>query len=186
MLGTLKKTFDIHGAPQKLMSIDLPETYRGFAIETEHIKMIVGGGHTSYVFPVKLNSPHAVTFQNLTIDESKDGTFAFVTSYTPTQEWITSWKAGESTKFDGLIELTPINLENGVSALAPTTKALSLKGEKISSIVPLPKTALAQVCSTVNYVYTIPYKCASGQHSPGEPCGLEVVTALGMQRYPIQ
>ncbi|RZK23230.1 MAG: hypothetical protein EOO43_08705 [Flavobacterium sp.] len=171
LLGPLKNVLGINSAPKKLMSIDLPETYKGFTVENSHVKMIVGGGHTSYVFPVKLSSPHAVTFQNLTIDESSSGTFAFITSYTPTKEWIDLWKEGKQGKFDGLIEVTPINLDNGSSG--PNIKeSFSLNTKKISSLSPLPKTALVQSCSTINYYYTIPYNCASGQHGPGENCGL--------------
>ena len=72
-LGNLKKQFNINNGLEKLMSLNLPEAFNGFAIETDSIKMIVANGHTSYVFPVKLNSPSAVTFQNLTIDEGQMG-----------------------------------------------------------------------------------------------------------------
>lgn len=86
-LGALKDFFLSPAAGKgKLMSVNTDETYEGFAIQTDSINVLEANGHTSYIFPVKLSSPRAVTFQNLTIDESAAGTLVFVNTYTPSKK----------------------------------------------------------------------------------------------------
>ncbi len=82
-LGILKQEF-VGSPPSKsnLMSIQTTETYLGFNIITDSIKVIRHKGHTMYVFPVALSSKRATSFQNLTIDEGPAGTVAFVNTYT--------------------------------------------------------------------------------------------------------
>jgi len=63
-LGNLKQQFNVKTGISKVMSINLPETYQGFAINTENIKTVERDGHVSYVFSIKLASRHAVSFQN--------------------------------------------------------------------------------------------------------------------------
>lgn len=88
-LGTLKQEF-VAASPlkSKTMSIQTDETYLGFKIITDSIKVIKDKGHTMYVFPVSLPSKRAISFQNLTIDESAERTLVFVNTYTPTKKWI--------------------------------------------------------------------------------------------------
>ncbi|SFG54900.1 hypothetical protein, partial [Pedobacter insulae] len=74
-LGNLKQEFmTALSSKSKKMSIHTDQTYLGFSIATDSIKVIKANGHTMYVFPVELPSKRAVAFQNLTIDEGPDGT----------------------------------------------------------------------------------------------------------------
>ncbi|MET0570714.1 MAG: hypothetical protein ABWZ79_04760 [Pedobacter agri] len=163
------------------MSLTVIETVGGFAVITYSIKIIVYENHTSYIFPLQQSSEPAVSFRNLTIDESPAGTFAFITTYTPTKNWIDDYSNGKAGKFDGLIQLTPIDLgNNGYQKNIIESRSMDLN--KLSSLNPIPKTSLAQMCSTITYVYTVPYKCASGQHGPGEDCGLSGSDRAGYAR----
>ena len=159
-LGTLKQEFVAASASKsKVMAINTAETYLGFKIITDSIKVIKAKGHTMYIFPVVLPSKRATSFQNLTIDESAAGTVAFVNTYTPTKKWTADWKKGRPGKFDGEISVKYLKLNNG--SKSPTQKTI----------------AVAQICTTTTYYFEIPYLCASGNHYPGETC-----TLLGDER----
>ncbi|MGA9637708.1 hypothetical protein [Flavobacterium sp.] len=83
-LGSLSKSFLIPTpSREKLMSVNTQDTYKGFALHTDSIKIIKSKDHTSYIFSVKQSSPRAITFQNLTIDEGPDGITSFVNTYVP-------------------------------------------------------------------------------------------------------
>ncbi|SFH08575.1 hypothetical protein, partial [Pedobacter insulae] len=167
-LGNLKQEFmTALPSKSKKMSIHTDQTYLGFSIATDSIKVIKANGHTMYVFPVELPSKRAVAFQNLTIDEGPDGTIAFVNTYTPTKKWIAEWRKGHSGKFEGDISITYLNLNNGTAP--KTTKAPTKSGIKN------PNTSLvAQICTSIDYFYEIPYACGSGQHAPWDTgCYLE-------------
>ncbi|MFD0940398.1 hypothetical protein [Pedobacter boryungensis] len=179
-LGTLKSSF-ITGpsSKSKLMAVNTEETYNGFAITTDSIKVIKANGHTSYVFPVKLSSKRAVSFQNLTIEESPTGTIAFVNTYTPSKKWIADWKAGHAGKFDGDIGVTYLNLNTGNLPSTLSNSKTNTQG-KISSTKDHNAISLAQVCNTTTYYYAIPYSCGSGQHGPGDSrCALTGSDAAG-------
>ncbi|MCY1527688.1 hypothetical protein D9M68_627640 [compost metagenome] len=158
-LGILKQQFVV--SKSKVMSINTAETYLGFNILTDSIKVIKDNGHTMYIFPVVLASKRAASFQNLTIDESTDGTVAFVNTYTPTKKWVQDWKNGHPGKFEGDISVTYLNLNNNYT---PTSGTSSTKGKTSTTV------SVAQICYTTTYYYEIPYACASGNHYPGEPC----------------
>ena len=60
------------------------------------------------------------------------------------------------------------------SSISSPNLNTTLRAGKLSSLKPLPKTSLAQVCNTVTYVYSVPYQCASGNHGPGDSgCALQ-------------
>ena len=179
-LGTLKKQLGINVAPERLMGIELAETYKGFTLITDSIKMIKNGEIISYIFPVKLSSPHAVSFKNLTIVESTGGTSAFVTTYTPTIAWIKDWREGHSGKFDGSIVVTPLDLGNGGNSVIPNVSS-TVKNKILSSLSPNTKISLAAPgCTEYTFVYQEPYKCGSGNHWPGDlNCTLTGAGAAG-------
>ncbi|RYF21549.1 MAG: hypothetical protein EOO42_10365 [Flavobacteriales bacterium] len=167
-LGNLKDIFLAPAASkEKTMFVHTTETYEGFSIETDSINVITAKGRTSYVFPVKLSSARAITFQNLTIDEGPTGTLVFVNTYTPTKKWIADWKAGKAGKFEGDISVSYLN--NGQLTLSNGT-ATSAKG-KIASANTDSKVALvdANGCETTTYYFPLPYNCASGNHGPFDP-----------------
>ena len=149
--GTLKEEFVVASASKsKVMSIHTAETYLGFKIITDSIKVIKAKGHTMYIFPVVLPSKKAISFQNLTIDESATGTVAFVNTYTPTKKWIEAWKKGHPGKFEGEVSVKYLKLNNG--SKSPIQKTI----------------AVAQICTTTTYYFEVPYNCASGEHAPGD------------------
>ena len=152
-LGSLKEEFvSASSSKSNLMSIQTAETYLGFNIITDSIKVIKDKGHTMYVFPVALSSKKAVTFQNLTIDEGPDGTVVFVNTYTPTKKWIAAWKKGHPGKFEGDIIVNYLKLNNGNTPISKKSTQNSI--------------AVAQICTTTTYYFEIAYFCASGQHYP--------------------
>lgn len=162
-LGALKDIFLSPTAGKgKLMSINIPETYNGFAVQTDSIKVLNTNGHTSYIFPVKLSSPNAITFQNLTIDESAKGTVVFVNTYKPTQKWIDDWKKGKEGKFDGDISVTYLSGNNNV---AGSSNKFSSNG-KIASTNNNLSVIDANGCNVTTYYFELPYNCGSGQHGP--------------------
>jgi hypothetical protein len=163
-LGTLKQEF-VAASPlkSKTMSIQTDETYFGFKIITDSIKVIKDKGHTMYVFPVSLPSKRAISFQNLTIDESAERTLVFVNTYTPTKKWIADWKEGHAGKFDGEISVTYLNLNNGSTSNSTGTANKKNNQNTIS---------VEQTCTTTTYYFQTPYLCASGNHYPGQDCYL--------------
>ena len=162
-LGALKDVFLSPTAGKgKLMSINIPETYNGFAVQTDSIKVLNTNGHTSYIFPVKLSSPNAITFQNLTIDESTKGTVVFVNTYKPTQKWIDDWKKGKEGKFDGDISVTYLSGNNDI---ASSSNKFSSNG-KIASTNNNLSVIDANGCNVTTYYFELPYNCGSGQHGP--------------------
>ena len=165
-LGALKDEFLLRPShQQKIMAINTPETFNGFQILTDSIKVIKDKGHVMYVFPVKLPSKRSISFQNLTIDEGPAGTIAFINTYTPTKKWIEEWKKGMPGKFEGNIGVTYLSLQN-TSPLKLADGGNSSSTGKISAVNNA--ISLTRSCSTITYYYAIPYKCASGQHYPGD------------------
>lgn len=163
-LGTLKQEFvAVSPLKSKTMSIQTDETYLGFKIITDSIKVIKDKGHTMYVFPVSLPSKRAISFQNLTIDESAERTLVFVNTYTPTKKWIADWKEGHAGKFDGEISVTYLNLNNGSTSNSSGTANKKNNQNTIS---------VEQTCTTTTYYFQTPYLCASGNHYPGQDCYL--------------
>jgi len=183
-LGTLSSALQTVGGKGKLMTINAPEVYSGFSINKDSVIVITANGHTSYVFQVPLSSPYARSFQNLTIDESKDGVLVFVNSYTPTKQWLADWKAGHAGKFDGSIEVTRLNISGNTALSSFQTTDNSdnsvRSGQKLSVIHGATPSALAQICETTTYYYSVPYNCGSGNHGPGDSaCNLTGDGAAG-------
>lgn len=170
-LGSLKVAFEKPLSRQgKLMAINTADTYAGFAVQTDNIKVIKANEHTSYIFPVKLSTPRATIFQNLTIDVSKTGTLIFINTYIPTQKWISEWKSGHPGKFDGNIGVTYLNSETDNSVSQAKTSATGVRG-KIASATFSERVSLAdgsQDCTTTTYYYQSAYNCASGRHGPND------------------
>jgi hypothetical protein len=175
-LGILGKSFHSNPGKDKLMSVDAPEVYEGFLINKDSVKVISAEGHTSYIFQVPLSSPYARSFQNLTIDITKERVIAFVNTYTPTRQWVQQWQAGHPGKFDGEIVMTPVNLgESKILGTLISEQSLSSsvnKGQTTSSLNSRPAVAVAQVCESTSYYYEVAYTCGSGLHLPGEACSL--------------
>lgn len=172
-LGNLKQQFNIRTGISKLMSINLPETFNGFAINTDNIKMVEREGHISYVFSVKLASPHAVSFQNLTIDQAKDKTIAFVSTYTPSKTWISNFKNKKYQPFEGEIKITRLNIDDDFQANA-TTLSTVINSKKLASLTSPSQNSLVLACSEY-FTYSVqPYPCNSSDlHMPGEGCAWE-------------
>ena len=148
-LGRLQQAFEKpQFSKEGNMLLNTEQTYEGFAIETDSIKMLTANGHTSYIFPVKLSSPRAVTFQNLTIDQSTEGTKIFVNTYTPTQQWIADWRAGKAGKFDGEISVSYLNGESNPSSLKGSSNNMAANGKIAYANVPNKIMLEQEACST--------------------------------------
>jgi hypothetical protein len=171
-LGTLNNMMSGSSRKEKLMSVNMPEVYEGFAVNKDSVIVISGNGHTSYVFQVALASPHSRSFQNLTIDESDDGIIAFVNTYTPSSSWISKWQSGQPGEFDGDISITRLNLTGNIITNTLESNGNSFgvanKKDNIISLNARPTLSYAQVCETTTYYYSVPYNCAGGNHGPGD------------------
>ncbi|MES2445816.1 MAG: hypothetical protein V4546_01465 [Bacteroidota bacterium] len=167
---------------QKTMSVNIPETFAGFQVLTDSIKVIRDKEHTMYVFPVKLSSKRTVSFQNLTIDQSNGKTKAFINTYTPTKKWIADWRAGKAGKFDGDIAITFIDLNNSGALSLPSLSNNQTSKGKVSVVGGLMNSD--QTCITTTYYYTMPYNCGSGSHGPTDSgCALIGADAAGYANF---
>ena len=110
-LGKLNYLFE---GSDKLSSINIKDD-SGIApliINIDSAKRITTNGHTSYIFSIKPTTPRAIAFKNLTIDESAEGTLAYITTYKPTREWIDAWRLGRYIEFKGDIKFELLNLND--------------------------------------------------------------------------
>jgi len=178
-LGTLKQEFvSASSSKSNSISIKAAESYLGFNIITDNIKVIQDRGHTMYVFAIVLSSKRAISFQNLTIDESAAGTVAFVNTYTPTKKWIADWKKGRPGKFDGDIDVNYLKLNNG--------SPKSVSGTGIGNKKNNPNTISAIQCTDITYYFELPYTCGSGEHYPGDSsCELYGELAAGYMLFEV-
>jgi hypothetical protein len=123
-------------------------------ITTDSVKKISNANYTSFVFTLKLKSPRAVVFRNLTISTSKNGDVrAFVTTYKPDSEWIDAFRSGKRIPFSGTFKN---------SKLKGDWKKLNMKGSGNAI-----KELSLDCVDLISYSY-YPYKCASAQHNPGQ------------------
>ncbi len=168
-LGEFKDQFVKNRSKEKLMSLSIPQSYKGLTINTDSVKMIVHGNRTSFIFQVQLSSPHAVSFQNLTIDQSEDSTFIFVSTYTPSKSWVAKWRAHQEQVYDGEVEHTMLSID-GKAVSESISLASTLKSHKQASLGPPEKISLTQVCTTYSVYSHVSFPCYSGMHLPGEAC----------------
>ncbi|WP_461486400.1 hypothetical protein, partial [Pedobacter sp.] len=102
----------------------------------------------------------ANAFQNLTIDESAEGTRVFVNTYTPSKKWIANWRTGKTEKFEGDIDVVYLN--TGLPLKNSTTNKAGTTNTTIKYAMP------AEDCTTTTYYEYLPYYCASGNHGPDD------------------
>jgi len=123
-------------------------------ITSDSVTKISNSNYTSFVFTLKLKSPRAQVFQNLTISKSNNGDVrAFLTTYKPDAKWLRAFRMGKRNPFSGTFKN---------SKLTGKWKKLNIngKGNQIKELS-------LDCVDIIEYTY-YPYKCASGQHSPGE------------------
>lgn len=159
-LGTLKSKLTAN-PNNKLLSIENSSTSQ--SIYTDSVQRFITADGTSYVFKMSLTSPRAISFQNLTIFVNKQGTTsAFITTYTPMQEWITARKQNQRTPFKGDISFQQISLTGEISSSLPTASS-STSGKK--TMAGGNKAADFLACITYDVVEYGPIDCSSGQHN---------------------
>ncbi|WP_316738542.1 hypothetical protein [Pedobacter aquatilis] len=162
-LGSFKSQFiKPAGMSEKIMSLSVPESYSGLKINKDSVVTLTYRDHTSYIFQIELSSKHATSFQNLTIDESKERTTIFVTTYTPSKNWIANWKLKKNQAFDGDISHTL--LYDSSSAISTRNINSIVKDKLLLSSVPT-KISLAEFCYEFTVYNYYEYSCASGLHS---------------------
>lgn len=96
-----------------------------FKIDMNAVKKLVLGDTISYVVSLMPSSPHAVHFQNLTVQKIKNTSIAFLTTYTPNKEWIENWKSGRKLAFSGTLTFSDID-----------TKKIDLTASRSAKIEP--------------------------------------------------
>ena len=137
------------------------------SLDNDSIKLLKIGNTTSYVFAVKQTSARSTAFQNLTIEETEKGTKAFVTTYFPSKKWISDYRSGIKSTFDGKLVFTRINISGQPDKNAQQAKEM----ERLSSLNPAKSSVVSLICETYTvYEYTaVPCSGLLG-HMPGEDC----------------
>ncbi len=121
-----------------------------FEIDSKAVKKLTVKGVTSYVISLKPRTPKAISFENITIQVGRDETTAFLTTYTPTKEWIKEWRQGihSDSVFRGqmsgsrlnLKDLPQLNLKAGqqgnakIMGINSATNNITLNGQPISLV----------------------------------------------------
>ena len=166
-LGLLKTTFEKTKSSNELLSIDEGNSL-DLAIYTDSVQKFIDSAGTSYVFKMKLPSPKAISFRNLTVYIAKGGkTSAFIATYTPDKQWIKDRKAKKKTAFNGDISFLQINL-NGLNLLQglSTIKNTNSGGKVMSS--PNKTMYLQTICDQYLVYDLVAYGCSDGGHAPGD------------------
>jgi hypothetical protein len=151
-LGKLKTTFE--SASDQKSQIKLEGTQNDdFAILLDSVKKLVRNGKTSYVFALKQNTPRAISFRNLTIEQNatKDSLKVFITVYTPDKKWIDEFKKSGRANWSGKVSFRPINL-----AAIEIPKLESTNNKQVESDK---KVDLQQVCSTITVAVPVYSRC---------------------------
>jgi len=107
----------------------------------------------------------------ISIDQAKDKTIAFVSTYTPSKTWIDNYRNKKFQAFEGEIKITRLNIENDVITSAPTLSSV-IKSNKLALVTAPPKSSLVLACSEY-FTYSVQaYPCNSNDsHMPGDLCG---------------
>lgn len=163
-LGVLKQK--LNTAPKgKLLSIADNNDLGALAIYTDSVKRIIDDGDTSYIFRMALSSPHAITFRNLSIHIAGGKTSAFIATYTPTKDWIASYKAKHYGKFEGTVSFAPINL-SGLSLLQALSSDGSSGANGKTMSVGAKSVTDVTTCTDYDTYYLDFYGCSDGGHYP--------------------
>ncbi|WP_343534888.1 type VI secretion system amidase effector protein Tae4 [Pedobacter sp.] len=102
-------------------------------ISTDQVKRLEVSDTVSYVLSMELESSNSPTFRNLTIQQAKGKTTAFISTYTPTKEWILKRRAtGHNPKFEGTVtyQMVPLS-EQGNQVQAQMTCGYFVKFELV-------------------------------------------------------
>lgn len=169
-LGALKTELFLeeNNLQQKTSSTkQTPAELSKYEVDKTSVNVLKAGGHTSYIFTIKQLYPRAITFRNLTIDESVNGTSAYITTYTPTKNWLKKRLANSNIKFEGKTEILPLDLKDpNLLQLRNNTNLLTGNG-KISALKPTNKVSTIQYsCTTVTIYDIVAYSCKAGTHMP--------------------
>lgn len=169
-LGTLKNELFLEKndlQQQKISAIEPSAIILSkYEVDKSSVSVLKAEGHTSYIFTIKQVYPHAITFRNLTIDESTTGTSAYITTYTPTKNWLKKRVLNRSIKFEGKTDITPLDLKDTNLLQLSANNVLSTTG-KISALKPNKKVATTQYsCTTVTIYDIVAYSCKAGTHMP--------------------
>lgn len=131
-LGTLKRL--VAPSPSNLnIQVAGSGTLSEVTISTDQVKRLEVSDTVSYVLSMELESPNSPTFRNLTIQQAKGKTTAFISTYTPTKEWILKRRAtGHNPKFEGTVtyQMVPLS-EQGSQVQAQMTCGYFVKFELV-------------------------------------------------------
>lgn len=168
-LGTLRTTFQQHQTGDKLMSLGAGGPSGGLLFLTDSIKQVTTAKGNSYVFRMPLATANTRIFQNLTISMLKDTTIAFITTYTPDNEWITNRRNNIHIAYRGEISYTPISLSATLGQQLPLLRSSLPLGNGKAMSAPNKTMESVTVCSTFIMYTAITYGCSQGNHMPNDP-----------------
>jgi len=169
--GSLKEA--LSGKKAKLMSTQALDG--NIDLEMDSVKKLTLGDTVSYVIAIKPQTPRATTFQNLTIQEIKTKTSAFLSTYYPDKEWIDNWRRNRKTAFKGTIVFNKIYLEDVESGSINNLekKQTGIKDRMLASING--KAGLGNVislmpgeCEIYDVVTVVQQQCKFGHWNRGE------------------
>ena len=169
-LGTLKTTFQSKPAGRKLVSLGGTSALGSLGFLTDSIKQITTARGNSFVFRMPQASANSRVFQNLTISVLKDTTIAFITTYTPNNEWIINRKNKIHKPYKGEVVYTPISLSTALSQQLPLlNNSVILGNGKVMSAAPNKTMESVTVCNTFVMYTEVTYGCSMGNHMPDDP-----------------
>ena len=134
-LGALASTLSASGKTKSLEVYGADTTPFRLQLTEDSVKVVKKGDTLSYVMAIKPTSPRAVTFQNLTVQIVGGHTNAFITSYTPTKQWIKNWREGRPIAYEGEVAISKVVQSelskggNGTAVQSSTAKVMLAPGE---------------------------------------------------------
>lgn len=160
-IGNLKETFSKPINTNKQIQASGNSILSGFILNTDSVKKLMVKDTVSYIFTIKPATPRAISFTNLTIQEKNGKTNAFLTTYTPTKEWVKNWRERHNIEFKGQITNKKINLNAQQS-----NRQVQSSTKRVESML---------ACTTYYIYVTVDYPCIGPPiHYPGQPgCVLE-------------
>ncbi|RDC57400.1 hypothetical protein DU508_09600 [Pedobacter chinensis] len=163
-LGILKQKFKTVESAERIMAIGDSQFMTDLAVYTDTIQKMETSVGVDYIFRMPLESPHSISFRNLTIHISNDHKAnAFIATYTPSAKWIDEWKKKKSIKYEGDVSFAPLQMD-AISLKEALTFKDSKAGDKLMSVGG--RTMFVQVCDTYYVTTYSAYGCSNGGHMP--------------------
>lgn len=170
--GVLKQLLSLEPSNDKQI-INSTHDDLTFNLDTKSVKKLVSHDTISYVLSLKPKTPHAVHFENLTIQLLNGNVSAFLTTYLPSKEWNKDWKTNKRMAFKGDVFINKIILNKESKNLVDrSNESISSVKTTNSIVINSVKINLAPgECEVYDIYEWIPVQCSTGDwpgHCPWE------------------